>query len=197
MELLMRWLLVLVAACTPEIVPGAYFCGTEQLCPEGLACNGADNTCIDPTGVVPFACDAAALHEPDDTPTTAFAVPTLACVSPPFSTKGCLAAGNAANWLQVATPSNCASVAIDANIIFPLAFEPLELQVVDVATGAAVAADTTCTQSPGAGQSKACLHAALQDGRTYALGVAPIGAEDCAGSCNYNRYNLTLQLASN
>jgi hypothetical protein len=193
----MRWLLAFVAACTPDIVSGAYFCGTQQLCPDGLACNGADNTCVDPIGAVPFACDASTLHEPDDTPATAFAGPTFACVSPPFSTKGCLTAGNVANWLQVATPASCASVAIDANIIFPIAFEPLELQVAEVATGVPVAADSTCTQFPGAGQTKACLHAALQVGKTYALGVIPTGTEDCAGSCNYNRYNLTLQLASN
>ncbi len=192
----MRGLLVVVAACTPDIVPGAYFCGPEQLCPERQACNGADNTCVDPTAVQPFACDASVLHEPDDTPATAFAVPSLACVSLLYTTKGCLAAGDLGNWLQLATPSNCASVAIDANVIFPVAFEPLALQLVDVATGAPVDATTTCSQLPGGGQTKACLHAALQDGTTYALGVAPTGTEDCAGDCNYNRYDLTLQLGS-
>ena len=33
-------LLVLAAACTPSIAPGAYLCGPDAECPDGLVCDG-------------------------------------------------------------------------------------------------------------------------------------------------------------
>ena len=39
-----RLLFVLsVGACSPEIAAGTYFCGPEQLCPEGLVCDGIED----------------------------------------------------------------------------------------------------------------------------------------------------------
>ncbi len=186
-----------VAACTPDIVPGAYFCGPEQLCPEGQACNGTDNTCVDPSMVTAFACDPATLYEPDDTPGQGLEIKNLACVSAPDIIKGCLAAGDGQNWVRFQAPGNCAAVAIHATLSFPVAFEPLAMQLRDVDTNTQLAVDTPCSSTAiVAGDASRCLAQTLVDGASYALAVTPAGGGDCGGTCNYNRYGLTIQLVT-
>jgi hypothetical protein len=188
----------LLAACAPDIVPGAYLCGAEQLCPEGQECNGADGKCVAPSSVQPFACDPAMLHEPDDTPDQGFAVPNLACVSASFTSSGCLAAGDAQNFVALDAPDNCATVAIHATVLFPVAWEPLGLQLWDRASHTMLATDDACAStSPVAGQITRCLVHPLTNKGKYAIAVVPAGGGDCDGTCNYNRYSLTLQLGSN
>jgi hypothetical protein len=51
--------LAVAAGCSAEIAPGAYYCGPEQNCPDGLTCDGIENLCVLPSQAQPFACDAA------------------------------------------------------------------------------------------------------------------------------------------
>jgi hypothetical protein len=187
------------AACTPDIVSGAYLCGPEQFCPEGQSCNGPDNTCVATGQQTAFACDPMDLHEPDDTPAQAFVVPGLTCVSGAVIEHGCLAAGDAQNWLQIAAPAGCVKVVLTAQLTFPLAFEPVVGNLYD-ATGTNLVTTTTTCAHPGAigpGNDALCISQQLTPGMTYALQIAPAGGSDCAGQCAYNRYNLTVQLGTN
>ncbi|MGE5180455.1 MAG: hypothetical protein ACM31C_00250 [Acidobacteriota bacterium] len=189
--------LVALAACTPDIVSGAYLCGPDGLCPEGQACNGPDNTCVAASSVEPFACAAGTQHEPDDAPADGFELPALSCVSSPVNLDGCLAAGDAQNWLKFQTPGNCNAVGVRVTVSFPVAFEPLALQLADAATGMQLATDADCkTTGVVGGETTRCLDQTLANGTSYGLAVVPAGGNDCGGACNYNRYHLTLQLVT-
>ena len=50
-------LLLSITACTPDVLPDTYQCGPEGSCPEGQACNLADNHCVVPSLVQPFMCE--------------------------------------------------------------------------------------------------------------------------------------------
>jgi len=185
-----------IAACTPTITSGAYDCGTQELCPPGLVCSGADNTCVDPLAAEPFACDPAVLHEPDDSSTQAFALPTLGCVSNTYIDSGCLAAGDVSNWSMFSTPNNCTAVAVTASIAFPIAFQPLGMQLWDITANQMIATDDECTKGVvAAGDAQRCLEHTLENSKTYGIVVVPNGP-DCGGTCNFNRYNITLQLTN-
>ncbi len=189
--------LIAVAACTPDIVSGAYLCGPNALCPEGQACNGADNTCVAPSSVEPFACDPSTQHEPDDTAAQGLALPGLSCVSSPVSLDGCLAAGDAQNWVKFVTPGNCNAVGVRVTVSFPVAFEPLGMQLAQIDNGMQLASDAACkSTSVVGGETTRCLDQTLANGTSYGLAVVPAGGGDCGGTCNYNRYHLTLQLVT-
>jgi hypothetical protein len=187
------WLLVL-AACSPSIAPGAYLCGPEETCPEDYACNGSDNKCVIASTAVPFACDVHDLHEPDDTADQGLVIPNLQCVSQPSVTNGCLAAADAQNWVKFATPSACTAVAVHANVIFPAAYEPLKLELWDLKANMALPSEVTCG-AVGQGENGAmCISQTLQSDGSYGIKVEPAGGDDCGGNCNFNRYQLTVQL---
>lgn len=195
----MRALVLVVlaaAACTPDIGSGAYVCGPEQLCPPGQACNGSDATCVTASSAQPFACDPAALHEPDDTPAQGFALPALKCVSAPLPLPGCLAAGDAQNWTVFSAPAGCTAVQIDATLVAPVAFEGVGVQLWDTSAMTQLASDEACPASlpVPSGSVATCLSHVLTPGGTYGLKVVPEGGGDCGGACNYNRYELTMRL---
>lgn len=190
-------LVVAVAACSPDIVSGSYLCGDEQLCPSGYACNGADNTCVHPALAQPFACDPGDLHEPDEDAAHAFALPLSGCVTTVYRDRGCLDANDPANWSKVTTPGNCAAVGVHVTAAFPIAWEPLSLELWDIAANQKIAGDNACGSGvPGAGEDQTCLDHALENGKTYGIVVVPAGGGDCNGSCNYNRYFLSVQLGA-
>jgi hypothetical protein len=185
-----------LAACSPDILSGSYFCGPDAACPEGQACDGLTNTCIGPTNVQPFACLPVAEHEPDNTPQTGTAIAQQTCVSPVLSTAGCLAAGDAQDWYQFTAPTGCTAVEVEVRIAFPEAFEPLALALTDP-TGTVLATDTTCTSvDPGNGNADRCLTLTITSGQSYAIEVKPAGGDDCDGTCAFNRYTLFVQLAT-
>jgi hypothetical protein len=109
-----------------------------------------------------------------------------------------LAAGDGEDWFQLATPSGCAALAVDVQVTYTIAFEPLAIDLFDgtgtsnVATGGECAHKTTIV----GGDDGMCIHAALASGSTYALQIHPAGGGDCQGTCNYNRYTLTLSLGT-
>jgi hypothetical protein len=178
-------LVLVVAACTPEIESGAYLCGPEQLCPVGLACSGSDFTCEAPEDVQPFTCNA-----PATSATSPQRVPPLTCVSGTTLTS-CLTAGSTGAWFQLATPASCTTVGVTAEIDFPFAFESLDLVLAD-ATGAPIGSDGACV-TPADGLDSRCLAMTLADSTTYLLEVVPAGS-DCDGDCDYNQYALSFHL---
>lgn len=185
----------LTAACTPDIVPGSYFCGPEQLCPEGQVCNGADNLCVLPSTAVPFACASSTEDEPNDTFATAQPVLTGAqCASLPTELRGCTSATDGQDFYGFSTTAQCTTVSATARLTFPIAFQPLTLALVDSA-GATIAEGTPCANDePDDGDAKLCLDGALAASGTYAVVVSSTGTDNCDGACAYNRYQLTVQL---
>jgi hypothetical protein len=189
-------LLLAAAGCTPDITSGTYKCGDQELCPPGLVCNGSDGTCVDKIIAEPFACGSMELNEPDDNATQAFALPMLGCVSQQYIAHGCLAAGDLSNWSKFSTPSNCTAVGVKANVSYPIAFQAVGLQLWDLDASMMVAMDDACTSGVVAsGDDQRCLTATLANGKNYGIVVVPSGP-DCGGTCNFNRYTLTLQLVT-
>jgi hypothetical protein len=191
----MRYWLVLgflLGACTPEIAPGAYNCGPNGLCPSGTVCNPADATCVLKNSVQPFACSPVTT---DDAPETGTPLGSFACVSPPTVEDGCLINGDAGDWFQFDTPGNCTTVKVVARVTFPVAFENLGLEFSDGSLPQSV--DTPCD---GAGSDAAqvtrCFEKTLTPGQHYAIAVRTNGEGDCNGSCTFNSYSLSVQLAT-
>ena len=195
----MRAWLVLVAACTPEIASGSYLCGPEGYCPPDQVCSGSNNTCVLAGQEQAFACtDKYAEHEPDDTATQALAAPQLGCVSAPFIEKNCLHDGDPADWLKVTSPSGCTAVAIQVRATFPVAFEPVVLELWDLASNTMIAPSATCPAGSGivAGDDGECLTATVMTSHDYGVAVKPAGGGDCGGTCAHNRYDLSVQFAT-
>jgi hypothetical protein len=191
------FLALALAACSPQISDGAYDCGPNGSCPPTESCN-VDATCVATGTQTPFSCDPSTLHEPQGTPAQAFAIALDGCVSSVVEDDGCLQKSEAADWVSFATPSNCAAVAVQANLIYPMAFEPLALKLTDATGATMLAASGECAQDPtaNAGDLAVCLTLTLANAMTYALEVSPTGEDDCGGECNFNTYSLTLQLVT-
>lgn len=194
----MRAALMIVAftaACTPDLVPGTYFCGPEQLCPEGQLCNGDDNICVLPTAAQPFACASST----EDEPNNAFAMaqpvlPGASCASLPAEVRGCTSATDGQDFYGFSTPAQCTTVSATARLTFPIAFQELAIRLVDDG-GATVAEGTPCANDePDDGDAKLCVDGNLAANKSYAVVVSATGEGTCDGACAYNRYRLTVQL---
>jgi hypothetical protein len=188
-------ILLLLAACDPDIAPGAYMCGPEEACPDGLACNRPDNLCVAPTAVKPFACGAANEEIPgDDAPATAQNLGELACISLVRGTRGCLPAGDVGDFYSFRVADGCTNVKVQASVVFPIAFESLALQLAK-AGEAPVAITSACAanRATDEGEIVRCLEAPVDPG-TYALGVVPDGTGDCDRACAFNRYGFAVQV---
>lgn len=191
------WLLVaVVAACTPEITPGVYLCGPERACPDGMACNAPDRTCVLPGAAEPFACGDGAETEPNDSAALAQSLGNLNCASRVVEIPGCAAGSDGEDWFAFEVPDTCTTVAVEARLAFPLAFEVLEIDL-RTADGTLVAAGAGCgSEVPDDGDDHRCLSQALTPGGRYVLRVARSGEGDCGGACAHNRYTLDVQLTA-
>ena len=192
-------ILAVVAACSPDIASGTYFCGPEMSCPPDESCNGSDNTCMVSGSEMGFACDPKdELHEPDNSQTQAFAMPTLSCVSSPYQDHGCLKDGDGADWSKLSVPSTCTAVEVDLRITFPLAYEPVTAELWDAGANMSIATAAMCSSNAGiaAGDAGRCLTKTVTPGGNYAILVRPEGGGECAGRCAFNRYVLNVQLAT-
>lgn len=189
-------LLLAVAACTPEVASGSYLCGPEQLCPEGMACNGPDNTCVTDVIALPFACGTVSEVEPNNTALTAQDLGQPSCVSLPTMVKGCAAGNDVEDWYQLDVPSNCDLVNVQARATFPVAFEPLEIEV-RAADDSVVATSVPCAPvgTEDLGQTQVCVTAGATPGGHYAVRIARAGRDNCDGACANNHYALVIQLA--
>lgn len=191
------WIALALAACSPEITPGTYLCGDEELCPEGQACDGLSNTCELPSAARPFECgDEIDEVEPNDAFQSAQAVGDLQCVSRVAEVHGCSRKdGSAEDWFSFAVPSCTSTVRATARVTFPLAYEPLVLELRDANGSTKATADVCASDDKHDGDSELCLDTAVTAG-DYAIRVAGSGSADCDGACAYNRYTLTMQLVS-
>ncbi len=189
------FLVVALAACSPDIRSGSYLCGPNETCPAGEACDGPTNQCVVASAATGFACDPVDEHEPDNTPQTGTTIGNLACVSPLSSQHGCLAPGDAQDWFQFVAPSACTAVEIQIRLSYPVAFEPLAVVLGD-ASGAQLATDTACPMPAAGGDDSRCLTMPLTGGQTYTIEIAPVGGDDCDGACAFNRYTLVVQTAT-
>lgn len=185
-------LLMLSAACAPDIVPGSYACGPEQLCPEGQFCNTVDGICGTRAQALPFGCFENTDEVGDDTSATARPLGELDCVSRVVAIEGCLAQPDPADYVQFETRAVCTAVAMTARLTFPIAFEPLVLEL-DGTVG-----ETPCTSGGGVGETESvrCLEMTLTPGSSHVLGVRHAGEANCDGACAFNRYQLRLQVVS-
>lgn len=186
-----------LAACSPEIAPGSYLCGPDGLCPEGQACNGPDNVCVAASQAQPFTCDPAIDPAGDDQPATGAVLPAMLCVSVPLDRHGCMTAADAADFFQFDVPSTCGGVKVEASLVYPIAFQPLGLEL---STGGAAAtrAETACPASMTAveGSEIVCASQTLAAGGHYAFGIVKDGAPSCDGACEHNRYTFRIRLAT-
>jgi hypothetical protein len=185
-----------LAACTPDIVSGAYLCGPEASCPAGQVCSGRDNTCVLPSLAEPFSCESEMDFEPDDTIVDAHLIENLGCVSALFANDACMLAGDTADWLAFVPPSVCSAVEVQARLSFPVAFEELGLELWDIDHDMPLETDTACKQGAGTGEVRRCLDFVLVPGTKYGIKVHPTGKGTCGGACAYNRYTLSVQLAT-
>lgn len=187
---------MVVGACSADIQSATYLCGPEELCPDGQVCNGPDNTCVLPNQQMPFTCNAV---DPtgDDAPSAGQVIDGLICVSPIHQTKGCLLSNDVADWYQFDVPSTCNAVQIEAKVTYPIAFEPLVMQVSND-NGAPATADTPCKTevAPETGSVVRCFTMTVPTGSHQAIGLVHEGDADCNGTCAYNRYTLDLQLST-
>ena len=187
---------LVLGACTPEIVPGSYFCGANATCPEDQVCSPLDNTCNLAGLAAPFACESDVASEPDDTVETGFPLQNLDCVTLPVVIDSCMPVDDPSDWVRLAVPADCTALALDTRITFPVAFQRLGLQLVDIGTGAVLATDTACTSQGESGDDLRCMRGTLAAGGNYGVQVAPTGEGDCDGDCAFTRYTLRLQLAA-
>jgi hypothetical protein len=187
-------LLAVTAGCAPEIVPGSYYCGPNASCPESQVCSEATHTCVLPGLAAPFDCSSDLDSEPDDTLDMAFPLSNLDCVTLPVVIDACMPANDAADWLRFTAPSGCAALEMDVRITFPVAFQRIGVEVIDVATGDTLAIDGPCTFQGESGNDLRCARAALVSGGSYAIRIAPTGEGDCSGSCAFNSYTVRVQL---
>lgn len=187
-----------LAACSPEITPGTYLCGDEQLCPEGQACDGVTNTCELPNAARPFECGEEIDEiEPNDAFQSAQAVGELKCVSRVAEVHGCTRKdGSPEDWFSFAVPGCTNTVRMTSRIAFPLSYEPLVLELVDPDGAAKATADICASDDKHDGDTEMCLDAQVTPNAQYAIRVTGSGTADCAGACAYNRYTLTMQLVS-
>jgi hypothetical protein len=194
----MRASIIMLAlfGCTPDIASGSYVCGTDQSCPDGQSCDGVDGTCVLTNTERPFACESEREHEPDNTPAQGLAIANLSCVSAPYIDNGCLAAADDQDWVRFNVPASCAAVQVEARLTFPVSWEEVGLELWDLTSMTVVASGAACKTGVSLGEVSSCITSPVSLGGMYGFKVKPAGGGDCAGKCNYNRYQLTVQLST-
>ncbi|MBA3500013.1 MAG: hypothetical protein M4D80_33985 [Myxococcota bacterium] len=189
--------LLFATACAPEIAPGSYVCGPEELCPEGQRCNRETAVCVLPSNAAAFACGERNADVPsNETPATAQSIGDLACVSVVAEARSCLPAGDVGDFYTFRVVDGCASARLRASVVFPIAFQRLVLQLGKEGE-APMTIDSQCAgnRSLDDGDDVACLDAPVSSG-TYVIGVVPDGTGTCDNECRFNRYALGLQVTT-
>jgi len=197
MRLLATALILALAACTPEIGTGTYFCGPERLCPPELSCDDTSYTCIAPSSVDPFVCpEGFDDTEPDDEMSTAQDLGELDCgLNLLQAANSCLQAGSGADYYTFTYNGNCqgANPHLAIQMRYPIALVPLQLELID-GNGTVVATGDYCTQSnDSSGRESLCIDTPPVTGTTYFVKVSrdPDGP-DCDGDCDFNQYLLNI-----
>jgi hypothetical protein len=191
------WWLILLGACSPTIAPGAYLCGAEQSCPPDQACDGVTDSCTLKGTEMPFTCADGTDFVGDDSAATARPIPALGCVSPPFPTEGCMPSGDSQDWMKLTVPSTCTSVEVQIRLSFPVAYEKLGLELWDLDANISVGTDVPCVASANdPARLDRCIELPVTPGKNYGVMVKSTSDGNCGGACAYNRYELSVQLAT-
>lgn len=188
---------LLLGACTPEIVTGAYLCGPEQACPDGQVCSPATALCVGPGAVRPFACgDAQTEIEPNNSASAPQVIPGTTCGTTIGEISGCTPAGDAWDWYAFTIPPTCTSQVVRVRLSSSIAFQTLGVTL-SGPSGTFEATAAACDSSfPDDGEVQVCLAQPVTAG-TYTVQVAPVEGGNCDGDCPYNRYRLAMQLGTN
>jgi hypothetical protein len=184
-------------ACAPDIAPGTYVCGPEELCPEGMQCDRATAICESPINARPFACGDRNVDEPsNETPATAQSLGDFACVSLVAEARSCLPAGDTGDFYTLRVLDGCSASRLRASVVFPVAFQRLVLQLGKLGEQP-VTIDSACpaNRTIDDGEAVSCLDAPVSSG-TYVLGVVPDGTGNCDNECRFNRYVVGLQVTN-
>lgn len=183
---------VLFAACSPEIAPGTYFCGPEELCPDDLACDRTTALCE--SRPKEFACGAANPDQAgDDSLATAQSLGELPCVSLIQERKSCLPAGDTVDYYTFTVAAACTAARVKAVVTYPIAFQRLVLQL-GTGSEAPVTIDSPCPNGLEVnGNTRSCLDAPVGPG-TYAIAVVSDGTGTCDNECRFSRYSLGIQI---
>ncbi len=170
----------LAIGCTPSVQSEAYLCGTEGLCPPGLACDPTAVLCVLPEQVEPFTC------------TPGPQLPPVACGSV-GETRDCLLDPGTHIHYAVTVPAGCATD-LEVRVFYPIALMPVALAVHD-ASGALVATGAPCGDI-GENQTAVCVDIPATAGATYDLDVsAQMPLVECP-TCGANRFALSVALVS-
>jgi hypothetical protein len=183
--------LLVASACTPDIVAGAYYCGPEQLCPDHLECDGETNICVARGVATEFACGPTTESEPNNSFATAESVGDIQCASR-LEAMGCVLGDE--DYFGFTVPASCTPRKVTARVSYPVAFEPVVVEVVDGTNVLATSEPCASGITDDIGSTEACVEATVAPGGIYALRLAGTGSENCAGACAFNRYALTIQL---
>lgn len=166
-----------LAACTPQIESGAYFCGPSEQCPPELACDGETSTCVQPANVSAFTC------------TEGPSLPTPGCGPDAIGSNGCVLTADAHDQITFQSPA-CVVMAT-VMITYSEGFMPLTVTVRDGA-GATIGTSAPCHSVHG-GDQDACIEFATLVGENYTFDVAATsGASTCGGACGFNRFDLSV-----
>ncbi len=216
-----RLLLLVLGACSAEIAPNTYFCGPEQLCPDGLVCDAVEDVCVSPSQARAFDCQIPCRFddsgEPqelcpdefvckqnrcvaitDNEPASGFLLePAFECVSDVREIASCLSPDDPGDWFTFDVPGNCTAVQIEARVSFPIANEPVLLQL-STNGGPPTTVETDCKVSTGedGGRTSRCFEMTVANGSRHSVGLVHSGVDDCGGNCTFNRYQLNLQLST-
>lgn len=193
-----------LAACAPDIHSGSYLCGPNASCPDGQACNGAADedsglmadTCVLASTAQPFACVDKNNAEPNNTAAEGLVLENLQCLTAAVFIESCMTSDDNADWLTFVAPPTCAAVEVQARLVFSIAFEMLGLELWDLDRDVQLATEGECAQGAAIGAVRRCLDFELVPGTRYGVKVRPTGEGNCDGACAYNRYSLSVQLAT-
>ncbi|HEX5062470.1 MAG TPA: hypothetical protein VFV99_24025, partial [Kofleriaceae bacterium] len=122
--------------------------------------------------------------------------PVSDCVAVPVAINDCMLASDAADWVSFVPSSVCTAVKVEARLTFPIAHEELSITLWDIDHDMQVGTDTECAASGDEANSRRCLDVTLVPGTKYGIEVKPTGEGNCNGACAYNRYSLSVGLAT-
>jgi hypothetical protein len=190
-----------IGACTADIAPDTYFCGPERLCPEGLACNDADNICTVPSAVESFGCgEIGGVPIPDlvgdDTPGEGLDVTNVNTCTIMRELRACLFDEDPGDWFQfdLAAGSCGGDFTLVGKVTYAVAFEPMAIHL-STNEGTPEVIDVECEDPTEiGGQTQRCFEVPITGGAHYSVGVLHSDRENCGGDCSHNRYILDLRL---
>lgn len=185
---------VAVAACTPDVPGGVYFCGPEQSCPPDLSCDQVTAVCVYPEEAEPFECgENSNLAEPDDTLVLADDLGQRGCGFETVVLDGCIDHEDDVDHIGMVSSLDCDVRPFEAKVRFSIAFAPAVLELLDDA-GEVIATSEICNELDDSGQVQACIETSVPEDTQVYLRIRLLDdAPDCGGRCRYNRYQLSIQ----